>query len=316
MAATTDGGGYWLVAANGHVFSYGDAPQLSRGTGKLKSPVVGSPSRPQDTGAWLAEQNGTVLSLGTATAHGSLSGVTTPVTRHRRRWCCPPPSTLAYDLAEANGKVAALGKAAYYGSAYGKHLVAPIVALVPTPDRKGYWLIGADGSVYAFGDAKYEGGAGGRVRQDPIVAAAATPDGRGYWLVTANGRVLDFGDAPGYGSVQTALHRQRRRHRRHARRQGVLDRCRSGQGLQLRRRRTSTARPGSNSAGQAIVAMAATPDGGGYWLARANGNVARFGDAVHLAPARRRSRPSRPSSAWPSPPTGRRTGWPSRTARS
>jgi len=61
---------------------------------------------------------------------------------------------LAYDLAEANGRVVAVGKAAYYGSAFGKHLVAPIIELVSTPDRKGYWLIGADGSVYPFGDAR------------------------------------------------------------------------------------------------------------------------------------------------------------------
>jgi hypothetical protein len=71
---------------------------------------------------------------------------------------------LAYDLVEANGKVVAVGQAAYFGSAFDKHLIAPIIALVPTPDRKGYWLIGADGSVYPFGDARNEGGAGGKVR--------------------------------------------------------------------------------------------------------------------------------------------------------
>jgi hypothetical protein len=108
---------------------------------------------------------------------------------------------LAYDLAEANGKVVAVGKAAYYGSAFGKHLVAPVVALVSTPDHKGYWLIGADASVHPFGDARNEGGAGGKLRRDPVVAAAATPDGRGYWLVTSRGQVLAFGDAESYGSI-------------------------------------------------------------------------------------------------------------------
>ena len=108
---------------------------------------------------------------------------------------------LAYDLVEANGKVVAVGKAAYYGSAFGKHLVAPIVALISTPDRKGYWLVGAYGSVYPFGDARNEDGVGGKLRGDPVVAAAATPDGRGYWLVTSHGQVLPFGDAESYGSI-------------------------------------------------------------------------------------------------------------------
>ena len=200
MAATSDGGGYFLVAANGHVFSFGDAPQLSP-PATLRSPIVGLTVTPGDTGAWLAEQDGTVLNLGTAGSHGSLSGVTTPVSAIAGM-VLPSPSTFAYDLAEADGKVAALGKAAYYGSAYGKHLVAPIVSLVPTPDHKGYWLIGADGSVYAFGDAKFEGAAGGRLRQDPIVAAAATPDGRGLLARHREGRVLAFGDAPDYGSLR------------------------------------------------------------------------------------------------------------------
>jgi len=43
---------------------------------------------------------------------------------------------LSYDLAEADGRVATLGRAAYYGSAFGKHLVAPIVALVSTPTAR------------------------------------------------------------------------------------------------------------------------------------------------------------------------------------
>ena len=103
----------------------------------------------------------------TPTAHGSLSGVRAihPVTSIAA--ILMPSTTLAYDLAEANGKVRALGRAAYYGSLHGKHLVAPIIALLPTPDRKGYWLIGADGSVYPFGDAKNEGGAGGKAAAGP-----------------------------------------------------------------------------------------------------------------------------------------------------
>jgi hypothetical protein len=42
MAATPDGRGYWLVAADGGVFTFGDAAfDGSEGTKALNSPVVG-----------------------------------------------------------------------------------------------------------------------------------------------------------------------------------------------------------------------------------------------------------------------------------
>jgi len=41
MAATPDGGGYWLVASDGGVFSYGDASfQGSTGDIRLVKPIV------------------------------------------------------------------------------------------------------------------------------------------------------------------------------------------------------------------------------------------------------------------------------------
>ncbi len=42
MAATSDGGGYWLVASDGGVFSYGDATFVgSHGGSPLNKPIVG-----------------------------------------------------------------------------------------------------------------------------------------------------------------------------------------------------------------------------------------------------------------------------------
>jgi len=42
MAATPDGRGYWLVASDGGIFSYGDAPFLgSTGAERLAQPIVG-----------------------------------------------------------------------------------------------------------------------------------------------------------------------------------------------------------------------------------------------------------------------------------
>jgi hypothetical protein len=42
MAATSDGGGYWLVASDGGVFTFGDAVfQGSMGGTPLDEPIVG-----------------------------------------------------------------------------------------------------------------------------------------------------------------------------------------------------------------------------------------------------------------------------------
>ncbi len=41
MASTPDGGGYWLVASDGGIFSFGDAPfEGSMGAVRLAAPVV------------------------------------------------------------------------------------------------------------------------------------------------------------------------------------------------------------------------------------------------------------------------------------
>ena len=48
MAATPDGGGYWLVASDGGIFSFGDAAFLGSMGGKpLNKPIVGMASDPR-----------------------------------------------------------------------------------------------------------------------------------------------------------------------------------------------------------------------------------------------------------------------------
>ena len=57
MAPTPDGKGYWLVATDGGIFSFGDANFWARSTGsiKLNQPVVGmapTPDADWATGWW------------------------------------------------------------------------------------------------------------------------------------------------------------------------------------------------------------------------------------------------------------------------
>ena len=67
MAATADGGGYYLVASDGGVFSYGDATFYgSTGSMHLNQPVVGMAVVPGGGGYWLVASDGGVFSYGDA----------------------------------------------------------------------------------------------------------------------------------------------------------------------------------------------------------------------------------------------------------
>jgi N-acetylmuramoyl-L-alanine amidase len=62
MAATPDGGGYWLVASDGGIFSFGDAHFYgSEGGVQLNAPIVGMAATPSGNGYWL--EFGTSLPL-------------------------------------------------------------------------------------------------------------------------------------------------------------------------------------------------------------------------------------------------------------
>ncbi len=66
IAATPDGHGYWLVAGDGGVFSFGDARFYgSEGGRRLNQPVVGIAATPDGHGYWLVAADGGVFSFGT-----------------------------------------------------------------------------------------------------------------------------------------------------------------------------------------------------------------------------------------------------------
>ena len=72
MAATPDGGGYWLVASDGGIFTYGDAQFYgSTGSMVLNKPVVGMAARRTARGYWLVASDGGIFSYGDARFFGS-----------------------------------------------------------------------------------------------------------------------------------------------------------------------------------------------------------------------------------------------------
>jgi hypothetical protein len=67
MAATPDGGGYWMVSADGGIFSFGDARfHGSNGGLWLAHPIVGMAATPDGGGYWELGQAGAIFSFGDA----------------------------------------------------------------------------------------------------------------------------------------------------------------------------------------------------------------------------------------------------------
>jgi len=236
VAPTPDGGGYWLAAGDGGIFTFGDADYFGSAAAlPLNKPIVGIASTPDGDGYWEVGADGGVFTYGDARFYGSTGGI------HLRApvvGIVPTPDGDGYWLVAADGGAFTYGDARFYGSASVDSPSSPVVGLAPAADGLGYWLATAGGATYAFGGAKYAGNvmtgspivaitransgyqltnANGSVYalggapfygtantqhlNMPIIGMAPTADGRGYWLAGADGGIFAFGDAPFYGSL-------------------------------------------------------------------------------------------------------------------
>jgi hypothetical protein len=158
MASTPDGGGYWLVAGDGGIFSFGDAVfHGSTGAMRLNEPIVGMASTPDGGGYWLVAADGGIFSFGDAAFHGSTGAIhlVAPIVG-----MAATPDGHGYWLAAADGGVFNFGSAGFDGSAAGRHPGDAEAGMAATPTGGGYWLVDSSGDVDAFGDASDAGTAG------------------------------------------------------------------------------------------------------------------------------------------------------------
>jgi hypothetical protein len=200
IASTSDQGGYWLVASDGGIFSYGDALfDGSTGGMALNKPVVGMAATPDGKGYWLVASDGGIFSYGDAQFYGSTGGITLnkPVVG-----MAATPDGKGYWLVASDGGIFSYGDAQFYGSTGSTTLNKPVVAMASTLNGGGYWLAAADGGIFTFGNATFLGSG---PQQTPGVgdfnAFAASTDGAGYIMGDASRSfLLTFGDAR-YGGI-------------------------------------------------------------------------------------------------------------------
>ncbi len=74
MAATASGRGYWLVASDGGMFSFGNARfHGSTGGRAIPAPISGMSASPGGKGYWLTGRSGQVYAFGDARNWGNAS---------------------------------------------------------------------------------------------------------------------------------------------------------------------------------------------------------------------------------------------------
>jgi hypothetical protein len=139
MASTPDGDGYWLVASDGGIFSFGNASYHgSMGNRHLNAPIVGMASTPDGDGYWLVASDGGIFSFGNASYHGSMGNrhLNAPIVG-----MASTPDGDGYWLVASDGGVFSFGNASYHGSMAASHLANPIAAIAAGPGGNGYWLL-------------------------------------------------------------------------------------------------------------------------------------------------------------------------------
>ena len=170
-ASTPSGSGTWLAAADGSVYTQGDAGYFGSMGGKaLAQPVVGMAATPTGKGYWLVARDGGIFSFGDARFFGSTGAIALnqPIVG-----MAGSPTGGGYWFVAADGGIFAFGDAKFSGSTGAMKLNQQVVGMASTKSGKGYWLVARDGGIFSFGDAAFLGSTGGRLLPAPVTALIA-----------------------------------------------------------------------------------------------------------------------------------------------
>ena len=239
IAATPDGGGYWVADTQGGVEPFGDAVYFGSMAGQaINQPVNHIVATPDGGGYWLVAADGGTFAFGDAGFFGSMGGEPPqrPGGRHRthqRRAGLLAGGFRRRHLLVRRRRLSRFDGRSAPQSAHGRHrrrsrdrgvlggghrrrdlrlriavlrfdrslvLNKPVNGMAASPDGGGYWFVASDGGIFSFGDAAFHGSVGGSTINAPVVGMAADSATGGYWLVSADGGVFS-GGAPFYGAA-------------------------------------------------------------------------------------------------------------------
>jgi hypothetical protein len=146
MTATPDGQGYWLVASDGGIFTYGDAQFYgSTGAIHLNQPIVGMAATPDGQGYWLVASDGGIFTYGDAQFYGSTGAIhlNQPIVG-----MAATPDGQGYWLVASDGGIFTYGDAQFYGSLGAVDV--SVLGIIINPFTAGYTLVQLDGTATAF----------------------------------------------------------------------------------------------------------------------------------------------------------------------
>jgi hypothetical protein len=228
----SSGCGYYLMAKDGGVFTYGSAKFFgSTGNLRLNQPVFGGATTKSGNGYWLVAYDGGIFSFGDAKFFGSTGGMrlNQPIAGMSRT-----ASGNGYWLVARDGGIFSFGDAKFFGSTGGTKLSSPVIGMITTQSGNGYWIVTANAQVFAFGDAaRYNAGGFGTIvggvdtgdgyrlvntlgdvytvtsagpssysapsgLRSKVVGVANDPDSTGFWEATADGSVVPTGGSSSY----------------------------------------------------------------------------------------------------------------------
>jgi hypothetical protein len=147
IAASNDGGGYWLVSSAGAVQAFGDARFYGSMSGsKLQKPIVGIAPTLDGGGYWMVASDGGVFAFGDARFYGSMGAkkLNSPIVA-----MAATPDGSGYWMVASDGGVFAFGDATFHGSMGGRSVPFPFSSMAIS-STGGYWILDKEGDIYPF----------------------------------------------------------------------------------------------------------------------------------------------------------------------
>jgi hypothetical protein len=202
LPGQVSGSGYWVVTANGSVYSFGNAAYHGGMAGRhLNAPITGSEATVSGNGYWQLGRDGGIFSFGDAAFHGSTGAM------HLNSPVLDMTATAdghGFWMVAGDGGIFTFGDASFHGSTGAMHLNSPAMSMTAAHSGGGYWIVARDGGIFTFGvpfvgsvpNLGIHGVDGVRIR--------AMPSGQGYLVLSGTGGVYGFGSARFFGSVSAS----------------------------------------------------------------------------------------------------------------